>query len=110
MRLAATNVAGDDVRGSRGVTLVLHLHDRAVETDPRRLFRSIERRVVDVGRTDVLHRGSWDGAGNQPANEQARNRGIAVWKVNRRTSAGTDLATVMPAGQIGEQPLGTRLE
>src|SRR5262245_14218687 len=87
-----------------------YLHDGAVQTNARGLTGSIERRIIDVRRADVLHRFTGNRIRDQPPNEEARDRGVPIREMNSRSPARADLTAVVTSGQVGQQPFGARLE
>src|SRR5579862_4975441 len=70
-----------DLASRAGIASMCDLNDRRVQTNTDLVIGEVELGVIARGENDIFHRRSWNRSGNQRANEHARDRRVAVRKM-----------------------------
>ncbi len=85
--LAAAGVSDFHFLRAGGVAEMLHAHGGAVQANAHRRTGIVELRVIRFGENDICGRTAGNRIGNQFANQQARDGGVAVGKWKKYFSA-----------------------
>ncbi len=109
MELAAAIVGDDHFTRGTGVAVVTDVDDGAVQANPCRLAGAIEESILHLRGAHVLHRRAGDRVGNEPANQEPRERRVPVREVYGAATV-RPLTSVLRTGQVLEHTLRRRLQ